>query len=497
MKIITFSSRLAASFLSMTIITGFSTGCGEFKETLPGTTPPGGTTPGTPPSGFANVIIGTTPGQAIPATFMGLSHEWGGAQSMMGDSTAGINNIYRQLLQNLTAYGSGPIVLRIGGDSTDKTGEPTSTTARPFAELASALGAHFYLGVNLGSDNVNLAMDQATAYASQMPAGSLDAIEIGNEPDLYASNGMRASSYGYQNYVADFNTWKVNITPLLPPGTRLMGASWAGMGMLSNIQSYDSTEGTALTTFSQHNYVANGSLPNPDDILLAPNSATSGPNAVASAVQTTHRYGIPFRMGEMNSLSNGGGPGISDAFESALWAVDVMFEYANVSVDGVNWQCGNGGAYGAFEFAQQSSQAGIAYSLTSVRPLYYGLLFFQAATGNAAHLLPVSLSTEANLTAWATVDASSTPRLVLVNKDEQSTGTVNVTIRGYSHAQIFRLTAPSYQSTSGITFAGQTFDGSKDGVIQGSQAIESVNISNGVFQIPMPVTSAALVVFTD
>jgi hypothetical protein len=50
---------------------------------------------------------------------------------------------------------------------------------------------------------------------------------------------------------------------------------------------------------------------------------------------------------------------------------------------------------------------------------------------------------------------------------------------------------------SGATFAGQTFDGSTNGVIQGTQAIESVTGPDGVFEVPMPITSAALVIFTN
>jgi len=415
---------------------------------------------------------------------------------MMGDSTSGVNPIYRQLLQNLTAYRSGPIVLRIGGSSTDKSGEPTSTTAQPFAELATDLGVHFYLGVNLGAGNVKLAVDQAVAYAGQMPAGSLDGIEIGNEPDGYPLNGMRPPSYTFQNYLVDFNTWKTQILARLPSGTKFVGPSWSWVTPLSNLPAFLTAEATALATVSQHYYVANGAASNPDDILLTPSSTTFGPSAVASAVATTHQSGIPFRMGELNSLYNGGGPGISNAFQSALWAVDTMFAYANVGVDGVNWHCGNGEPYAAFSFNISSSGTKTNYALTSVRPLYYGLLFFQSATGNSAHLLPVTLNTQANLSAWATVDAANTPRLVLTNKSETSTGTVDVTISGYSHAQIYRLTAPTFQSTSGVTFAGQTFDGSKDGTIQGTQITESVNLSNGIFQIPMPITSAALIVFT-
>jgi hypothetical protein len=450
---------------------------------------------GSAPSSFATVSIGTTSGQPISATFMGLSHEWGTAQTMMGDSTTGVDNIYRQLLQNLTAYGSGPIYLRIGGDSTDKTGEPTSTTTQPFAELAKALGVKFSLGVNLGADNVNLAVNQAKAYVSQMPTGSLDAIEIGNEPDLYAQSGMRSSPYEYQDYVADFNTWKTNIVPVLPTGTKLMGPSWARTGWLPNTQSYDSTEASALAIFSQHYYVANGEANNPDDILLTPIAATAGPSAVAAAVATTHLFGLPFRMGEMNSLYNGGELGISNTFQSALWSVDTMFEYANVGVDGVNWH-GGGGSYTYFELQAAPAGSAKTFTLTAVNPLYYGLLFFQAATGNSAHLLPVTLDTKANLKAWATVDAAGTPRLALINKDESSAGTVDITLSGYSHAQIYRLTAPAYQSTSGVTFAGQTFDGSTTGVIQGAPTVESVDVSAGMFEVSIPITSAALVVFT-
>jgi hypothetical protein len=446
-----------------------------------------------PDATLASVGIGANPGIAIPATFMGLSHEWGVAQTLMGDSTAGVNQIYRQLLQNLLAYGSGPILVRIGGDSTDETGEPTATTVQPFGELAKAMPVRFTLGVNLGTDDVNLAVDQARAYVSQIPAGSLDAIEIGNEPDIYIYNGTRTSPYTYQNYLAEFNTWRTHIMPLLPSSTGLMGPSCGNTAWLSDTQSYDSAEAGALTIFSQHYYVANGKLDDPDDILLTASAGTSGSNAVAASVATTHQLGVSFRMGEINSLYNGGETGVSNGFESALWAVDAMFEYANVGVDGVNWHtgyycCG----YDAFVFNIRSAGQNTTYALTSVNPLYYGMLFFQTATGNGAHLLPVTLNTQANLKAWAT----GTTRLVLLNKDEDSTGTVAISLSGYSHVQILRPTAPSYLSTSGVTFAGQTFDGSTNGVLQGTQTVESADLSGGVVEVSMPITSAALVIFT-
>jgi len=494
------TTAILASALLASLAAGLPTRCEAFQAALPSrhvrrvriTPIDGNASPE-----LARVAVGAKPGAVIPTGFLGLSHEWGTAQAMMGDSTKGVNTIYRQLIENLSAYGSGPLLLRIGGNSSDQTPEPNSTTAQPFAELATALGTHFSLGVNLGSDNVNLAVDQAKAYSSQMPSGSLEAIEIGNEPDAYSINGMRTSAYTYKDYLADFNKWRENVNPVLSPGTKLMGASWGAMKTLSNLGSYESQEAEYLAAFSQHYYVASGEAANPEDILLTPAAATTGPRAVTAAVAQTHKVGVPFRIGELNSLYHGGEAGISNAFQSALWAVDTMFEYASVGVDGVNWHTGNGGAYAAFSFDIQSAGAKKSYALASVNPLYYGLLFFQASVGNHPRMLPVSLTTRANLTAWATDDSSETPRLVLLNKDESTTGNVGVSIRGYDHAEVYRLSAPSYQSTTGVTFAGQTFDGSADGTIQGTQAVESVDAESGVFQIPMPVTSASLVVFTN
>jgi hypothetical protein len=448
---------------------------------------------------LATVQIETNPGLAIPPTFMGLSHEWG-AQKMMGDAETGVNRLYRQLLANLAAYGSGPIYLRIGGNSTDGTGEPTAETVRPFAELAKDQKVIFSLGVNLGSGDVNLATAQAKAYLSAMPPGSVNAIEIGNEPDHYNKNGKKVN-YTPEQYFADFDQWKAAIMPLLPPGTKLMGQTWGGVQ--KNDELFVSREGKDLGVFSVHYYAGGPNPPPPPDYLLTPRAATHGPERIAPDVAAAHRQGVEFRMGEMNSIFHGGLTGMSNAFQSALWAVDVMFEFAKEGVDGVNWHGGGtstgkpaSGGYSPFVFSLVSSNGRNTYTAASVRPLYYGFLFFQAATGKGAHFLPATLNTKANLKAWATIDAAGVPRLVLINKDENMTGTVAVTMEGFRHASVLRLQAPSYAATEDITFGGQTFDGSPDGKLRGTPVVETITDTNGVFQVPMPITSAALVTFS-
>jgi hypothetical protein len=134
---------------------------------------------------LAEVRISGQPGVTIPRGFMGLSHEWPNTTSMIGYSKTGANLVYRQLLTNLTAYGNDPIELRIGGNSTDNTGRPSGDRMKPYVELANALHARFILGVNFGSNDLSLTENQVKFYSKEMPNGSIEAFEIGNEPDAY------------------------------------------------------------------------------------------------------------------------------------------------------------------------------------------------------------------------------------------------------------------------------------------------------------------------
>ena len=63
-------------------------------------------------------------------------------------------------------------------------------------------------GVNFGENNLTAALLEATAIANAFASDAfqelditLEAIEIGNEADLYISNGARPSSFNVQQYV--------------------------------------------------------------------------------------------------------------------------------------------------------------------------------------------------------------------------------------------------------------------------------------------------------
>ena len=121
------------------------------------------------------------------------------------------------------------------------------------------------------------------------------------------------------------------------------------------------------------------SIPN----LLADSASAGLATPMAPFIAVTHRHNLPFRVAEMNSASCQGAKGVSDTFASALWALDTMFQFASVGVDGVNFHMLPGSNYELFTVSHNSTGAWQAF----VHPEYYGLLMFAQAFPPGARLL--------------------------------------------------------------------------------------------------------------
>lgn len=72
-------------------------------------------------------------------------------------------------------------------------------------------GTQVIWGVNFGQNNLTAAFLEATAIASAFTSATfrnlnitLEAIEIGNEADLYTSNGARDNTFNVQEYVSQY-----------------------------------------------------------------------------------------------------------------------------------------------------------------------------------------------------------------------------------------------------------------------------------------------------
>jgi hypothetical protein len=447
---------------------------------------------------LAQATVNPVPQKIIPPNFLGLSEDNTQPTAIMGQASTGVNQTLRNLVGNLTQYLTAPLLFRIEGDNT--TAAQLQPDIEPLVEFAQAVNVNYTLGVDLMSNNLANAETEAAQWVNGIPNDLIQAIEIGNEPDNYVNQGMRTSPYTYPDYSAQFQQWQQGIQASIGDQFGVMGPSGASSAFNAGSESDMATGFILPTIVSQHAYlapaVAGQTLP--PDYLLAPIAVTKLPLGYASYAADAHQAGLLFRIGEMNSIWGGGTPGISNSFQSALWSIDVMFNYLNDGADGVNWHSGQYTSYALYEFKPQPLNGKTIYLLTSVNPLYYGLLTFAQMAGRGAQLLPVATMTDSNVSIWATVDNTSTAHVVVINKDELATGNIQINLPGYSTGTVRYLQAPSYTSINGVTLGGQTFDGSTDGTIQGQLVTTTITAQDGTFTLPnMPITTAAIIDFTN
>jgi hypothetical protein len=201
--------------------------------------------------------------------------------------------------------------------------------------------------------------------------------------------------------------------------------------------------------------------------------ATTGlATSFAPHIKVARDAGVGFRMGEVNTVSCGGAPGVSDTYASALWAAAFAMQMAAVGADGVDF---HGGALPG----DVSHYAAFVYDPAGrlvVRPLYYGMRLASMATAARGRLLPVTVAGATPLRAFATLGADGAVRVLVMN-------TAGVTVRGVNvsgplardgTATLVRLHADTLGATSGVTLGGATWDGSVDGSPSGAVVRETL-----------------------
>ena len=466
------------------------------------------------PSGSAAVYATVDPapaGAPLAAGFLGLSLEYSALEAYTGADPAALDPVFIQLLRNLGQ----PLVLRIGGNTTDTTWWPVHGMARPAGvsyalsgdwmasarALATGLGAKLILGVNLAAGRQRLTDAEAAALVRGVGAGNLAALELGNEPDVYGvfpwyrkrGQPVFARSEGY-----DLNAFirEVRRSAVLLPRVPLAGPATAELTWLAGVPALIAAE-PDLRMVSAHRYPIQGCLTDRSSSsypsianLLSSRSSAGLAHALAPYVALAHGHGLQFRVDELNSAALAGclsRSGVSNTFASALWMLDALFNLADVGVDGVNIHTLPGAAYELFTF-----QRGPAGWQAFVHPDYYGLLMFAQAFPPGARLLPVHQGA-GPVRAWATRGADGRTRVTLINEDSQPRRLELQLPFGGRQADLEWLTAPGIAATAGATLGGQTFGAETDtGRLAGTPATQPVAQLLGWYSIQFPPYSAAL-----
>jgi hypothetical protein len=481
----------------------FLAACGSSGTSGDGTALPAGT-PVTVQVGAA--VAGA--GQLNPA-FVGLSLE---KSQMSSGLFSAANTSLVTLFKNL-----GPGVLRIGGSSVDQTAWDNSGDANgqgmtagyvapadvdQLTAFVNATGWKVIYGINFATETTAQMASEASYVAGKLGV-SLYGFELGNEPDLYSRNGIRSSTYTFSDFVSEWNTDASTVLANVP------GAVFTGPAASYNYKNYTvpfaADESTAIDLLTQHYYInsscANASTNYAPSIALMLTPDPSLPSELQALVSAASTNGVSngARMAETNSFYSctdtsgnhlSGVPGVSNAFASALWAIDFMFANARYGMSGINFHTGGSAYYSPIQTTKNT--------VSSVQPEYYGLwLFSQAVSAGQGALLETTVSASQSglaINAYA-IQAQDGSQVVVLLNESGSAADIQITNlqSGATNATLTALTAPSLSDTAGSDVKANGASFNTDGSWTTPPVTSSQPVAGGSLTVYLPAGTALLV----
>jgi Glycosyl hydrolase family 79 C-terminal beta domain len=462
-------------------------------------------------------------GRRVPDGFVGFSFEFRAVRAYTGSDPHAVNPVLEQLIRNLSP-GQHP-VLRIGGDSTDLSYAPSpGVTPPPYVDyqltpswmattgaLARQMGARLILGLNLVANDPGLAVAEARDYVRTFGHGAIEALEIGNEPNIYNHLTVyhtllglplhaRPRAFGFPAFRRQFQAIAraaphLDLAgPALAVGPTPMKSSW-----VQEMPEFLRGD-PRVRLMTVHRYPLRDCYVPPSSPQYATVSHLLSPYSTAGLAASLRRWlGIAhgqhrqLRVDELNSVACRGKAGVSDTFASSLWATEALFSLLNAGVDGVNIHTLSNSAYEPFDFTHARGRW-----TAFVRPVYYGLQLFAQAAPPGSRLLqaPRLGGGSSELSVWATRGNDRIDRVVLIDKDPSRAAAVTLRPPAGTPggATLERMLAPSVVSHSDVTLGGRTY-GPRTATGQLAPAITRAltPTAHGTYTVTVPAGSAALV----
>lgn len=315
-------------------------------------------------------VPATVPSNASPKidlSFPGFAFEESSFYLYATDIDGNPNTFSLALINDILDRTGGTPMLRIGGTSGDKghynasQQEPAVPNGRfnkplwhtPFLSIgpsffkafASLPGCHFIPMIPLYQDNITNSLEFAAQAFANIPAGTIEAVEIGNEPDLYG--GFSPAKYADQ--WTDFQQQLIDKFPWLGT-TRFQGLDYAqDNGSLTTYLPEAFRSGINNTGLirqvSYHYYESTDrTLYNLSDLQLHIVNHTRIKNHLhnyTSSIQALQQSspGTPFILGEDgNSIPLTSNQTFSNILGTALWNIDFQLQAMTIGVTRVNMQ---------------------------------------------------------------------------------------------------------------------------------------------------------------
>lgn len=494
------------------------------------------------------VTVTNTPGPAIPADFSGLSFEMGSERprnaGTPGYMFSGTNSQLVTLFQN-----TGLRNLRMGGGTVDNEtppglGKDGYAGIDQLFDFARQAGAEVIYSLRLpGTTTTNYAADDAaiTRYIWGRYQPLVSCFAIGNEPDWKSYRyppfgaGHDPAITNYPSYLADWNKFAATITNAVP-GVKFAGPDTGSYSTSTYYQGQSWTQRFAedekssgnVTLITQHLYVGDspsgragkhayydrvsaGGRPylktGGRSYLRSNNKPLSTRQALDNMLSpawdtATNQWlydqnlasvvaaGLPYRLTESNDYL-GGVANASDAYASALWALDYLHWWAAHGCAGVNFH--------NKQWLKTDTICRDASGDYQINPKAYGIKAFDLGSHGCMEPLTLANAGALNLTAYA-VGTMTNLCVTLINKEHgprARAARVTIVADGFSSgsAAVMFLTAPDGDLTArkGVTLGGATI--TNNAPWQGRWT-DLQPTANGERAVTVPAASAAVVKIT-
>ncbi|KAE9403649.1 hypothetical protein BT96DRAFT_936280 [Gymnopus androsaceus JB14] len=478
------------------------------------------------------------------------------------------NQFFTNTLKNLKKLTGAPPGVRIGANSEDRTNFneavpyaedifPQPNAVTPYPEATSVIvgdgyyaatkyllpGTEVTWGVNLGQNNITAALLEASsifrAFSSPKVVKrniTLRHLEIGNEPDLYMNNGHRAKNYNVTQYIAEWTQFANAIfqnVSMANTSTRFHAGAFAGestmpkgvgkanrksiIGSSHTLKGFspqsifsrgilDSPAGKFIDLFSEHHY--SGTFCSGSEGVLADlmNKATIRGNLsqYIPDIQATKAQGFDYILGETNSYSCHGAPGVSNTAGAAIWTLD--YALFSIGVKQTYFHDGIGFKYNLIQPITLTRSILNASTLPSplpphIQPQYYAAIVAAEAIGKSGDTQISELSIDnPQISGYAFFEGGKAKRLIIINHTpyfiaDAEAGTVrpvaNVQIDfpegcNTRNIQVKKLDIQHSDDTSGITWGGQTYETSdalrRQRILKGSDWVVKHMLANSSSQ---------------
>ncbi|KAH6672192.1 glycoside hydrolase family 79 protein [Halenospora varia] len=498
--------------------------------------------------------------EPIPEAFVSYSIEFSSFPEFAGNKSKP-NVFSNNLLNNLGSFTGTKPYIRVGGNTQDyalynsslqyalngtvnvkrSPDYPTTIYIGPsyFESYSTWPDTKFIHGFNMGLGGNNSAgwetlLETVPLACKALGGGKLLWWEYGNEPDLFSTSAqgpVRPPSWDEATYVAQWlngtHAIKAQLEKACPELTSnatygYLAPSFAGTNNhLKPVKTWQSglDVDQDIKIISSHNYIGGATQPGVtlQGTLMNHTKTVSSVNTQAQLAQNLSYTGIPFILGETNSLYNQGAPGLSNAFGAALWGIDFNLYCASVGIRRVHMHMGTNYRYQSWQPVQTN------ITTKGTKPPYYGHVVVAAMIGDVTKgketiIANIPLENEREAAYAAYVNAKLA-RVTIINMQQY-----NYTINGTSSVlnpvkrpskeysftapegcgetvTIQRLYANGSDAISGITWDGTSYnwelDNGKPVKLHNVTVGETAKVERGQIKVDVQDSTAVILNFAS